>query len=75
MIPRAELITPNTIELRTLSGIEVDSTLSILAASRELLALGAGTVFAKGGHRKVSKDICTDIYADATQRYVLPGTR
>ena len=75
LIPRATLITPNSNELRALSGIAPDDTKSILAASRELLSLGAAAVFAKGGHSNILEDICTDIYADTTRHYALSGTR
>jgi hydroxymethylpyrimidine kinase/phosphomethylpyrimidine kinase/thiamine-phosphate diphosphorylase len=75
LIPRATLITPNIAELKELSDIEPDNEQTMRLASQALLALGAGAVFAKGGHRKMPGDISTDMFTDATQHYALSGTR
>lgn len=43
-VPRADLVTPNLFELELLTGRPTETPEQILAAARELLALGPGTV-------------------------------
>lgn len=52
LIPRATLITPNTVELRALTGKH-----EIESAAMELFALGAKAVLVKGGHEQLPADI------------------
>jgi hydroxymethylpyrimidine/phosphomethylpyrimidine kinase len=50
LFPRATLITPNAVEAKRLTGIEVVDGKSMLAAGRKLQEMGAAGVLVKGGH-------------------------
>jgi hydroxymethylpyrimidine/phosphomethylpyrimidine kinase len=50
LLPRAALITPNLHEAAALTGIEVDSRLSMIEAARRLHSLTGASVLVKGGH-------------------------
>lgn len=50
LFPRAALITPNAVEARRLTGIEVVDEDSMHAAAEKLQAMGAAGVLVKGGH-------------------------
>lgn len=52
LIPRATLITPNTIELQALTGCD-----DLDKATRQLFELGAQAVLVKGGHRRLPADV------------------
>lgn len=57
LIPYATIITPNTVELRALTGIE-DLTL----ATEKLFAMGAKAVLVKGGHENTPDYIQNSLY-------------
>ena len=50
LIPRASLLTPNTLEAEALTGLSVDSLDDQRRAGEALLKLGARAVLMKGGH-------------------------
>lgn len=50
LLPRAALITPNTIEAGVLTGISVTDVASASAAAMKLVSLGAAAALVKGGH-------------------------
>ncbi|MCH4248472.1 MAG: hydroxymethylpyrimidine/phosphomethylpyrimidine kinase [Acinetobacter populi] len=52
LIPRATLITPNTVELRALTGYE-----NLHDATQKIFELGAQAVLVKGGHEKLPADL------------------
>lgn len=60
LIPLASIITPNTVELRALTG-EVD----LEQATQKLFAMGAQVVLVKGGHEDTPEYIQNTLYIDA----------
>lgn len=50
LISTVDLITPNTKELSSLTGAQVNTNESLLAAIKKLIEMGAKAVLAKGGH-------------------------
>lgn len=52
LIPRATLITPNTVELRALAGCD-----DLEEATAKMFELGAYAVLVKGGHEKLPADV------------------
>lgn len=59
LIPLATVITPNTVELRALTGID-----DIEQATQKLFAMGAKAVLVKGGHEDTPDHIRNVLYAD-----------
>lgn len=59
LIPLATLITPNTVELRALTGID-----DIEQATQKLFEMGAKAVLVKGGHEDTPEYIRNVLYAD-----------
>ncbi len=57
LIPYASLITPNTVELRALTGIE-----DLELATQKLFAMGAQAVLVKGGHEDTPDYIQNRLY-------------
>ena len=58
LIPHATLITPNTVELRALTGEQ-----NIEVATQRLFAMGAKAVLVKGGHEDTPDYIQNSLYA------------
>ena len=52
LIPLAAIVTPNIPEAEVLAGMEIKTDADIEQAAKHILALGAGAVLIKGGHRK-----------------------
>ena len=50
LLPLAAVVTPNTPELMTLTGTEIEDEADALLAAQELLLQGPAAVLAKGGH-------------------------
>lgn len=59
LIPLATVITPNTVELRALTGID-----DIEQATQKLFEMGAKAVLVKGGHEDTPEYIRNVLYAD-----------
>lgn len=59
LIPLATVITPNTVELRALTGID-----NIDQATQKLFEMGAKAVLVKGGHEDTPEYIRNALYAD-----------
>jgi len=59
LIPLATVITPNTVELRALTGID-----DIEQATQKLFEMGAKAVLVKGGHEDTPDHIRNVLYAD-----------
>ncbi|MCI3879821.1 hydroxymethylpyrimidine/phosphomethylpyrimidine kinase [Acinetobacter higginsii] len=59
LIPLATVITPNTVELRALTGLD-----DIEQATHELFEMGAKAVLVKGGHEDTPDHIRNVLYAD-----------
>lgn len=57
LIPRATLITPNTVELRALTGID-----DLEQATQKLFSMGAHAVLVKGGHEPTQDHIKNSLY-------------
>ncbi len=60
LLPRATVITPNIPEAEILLGHSIGSQAELPQAARELLALGADSVFLKAGH--LTEELLTDIF-------------
>jgi hydroxymethylpyrimidine/phosphomethylpyrimidine kinase len=65
LIPLASVITPNLPEAELLLGHAITDLTGMRAAARELLSLGAASVFLKGGHLPDDGDVI-DLFADST---------
>ena len=59
LIPRADLLTPNTPEAEALTGLTIETADDARRAGERLLALGARAVLMKGGH--LSGETVTDL--------------
>lgn len=57
LIPLATIITPNTVELRALTGVE-----DITLATQKLFDMGANSVLVKGGHENTPEYIQNRLY-------------
>lgn len=65
LIPRATLITPNTIELRALTGEQ-----NLDVATQKLFDLGAKAILVKGGHERQPPDVIINrLYIDGQLCY------
>jgi hydroxymethylpyrimidine/phosphomethylpyrimidine kinase len=73
LLPLATLLTPNTDEVRLLTGIDVRTDDDMRAAARALHALGPGWVLVKGGH--LSGPDSTDLLYDGTDFQPLRSPR
>ena len=62
LLPRADLLTPNTPEAAALTGLAVEDLDGMAAAAEALIALGAKAVLVKGGH--LGGPEVTDLLAD-----------
>ena len=62
-MPLATVVTPNLPEAELLLGRRIGDRAEMRAAAADLRALGADTVFLKGGHLQDDGDV-TDLYAD-----------
>ena len=50
LLPRAFLLTPNLAEAAALTGLPVNSVMTMLRAAEKLIEMGAANVLVKGGH-------------------------
>ncbi len=76
LIPRAALVTPNLPELAALTGRgESLSGLDIEAAGEELLLLGAGAVFIKGGHSGDEERVVDLLMTADGDRHIIERSR
>ncbi|MEP6695987.1 MAG: bifunctional hydroxymethylpyrimidine kinase/phosphomethylpyrimidine kinase [Pseudonocardiales bacterium] len=73
ILPLATLVTPNTDEVRLLTGIDVRTEEDMREAARMLYGLGAQWVLVKGGHRGGADS--TDVLFDGTEFERLPSPR
>jgi hydroxymethylpyrimidine/phosphomethylpyrimidine kinase len=64
LIPLASVITPNLPEAELLLGHGITGVAGMRAAARELLSLGAASVYLKGGHLQDEGDV-VDLFADS----------
>ena len=64
LVPLAALVTPNIPESETLTGLEIETDDDMKEAARRILAMGAGAVVVKGGHREGP---ATDLFFDGDQ--------
>ncbi len=62
LIPLATVITPNTVELRALTGMD-----DLAEATAQLFALGAKAVLVKGGHEDTPEYIQNTLYMNGVQ--------
>lgn len=74
LLPRATLVTPNLDEVRLLVGVDVTNADEQRQAAKELHALGAQWVLAKGGHMH-HDPTCTDLLYDGSDFTELTGPR
>ncbi|PZS34472.1 MAG: bifunctional hydroxymethylpyrimidine kinase/phosphomethylpyrimidine kinase [Pseudonocardiales bacterium] len=73
ILPLADLVTPNTDEVRLLTGIEVGTHADMREAARALHAMGPAWVLVKGGH--LTGSAATDLLYDGTGFTELPSRR
>lgn len=52
LLPLATIVTPNIPEAEVLTGLAIHTDQDMIDAAKHILALGAGAVVIKGGHRK-----------------------
>ena len=64
LVPLAALVTPNVPEAETLTGLKIETDDDMKEAARQILAMGAGAVVVKGGHREGP---ATDLFFDGDQ--------
>ncbi|MDI3482025.1 MAG: hydroxymethylpyrimidine/phosphomethylpyrimidine kinase [Tepidanaerobacteraceae bacterium] len=72
LIPLSMVVTPNLMEARELSGVEIKDKKDMREAARKIFALGAGAVIVKGGH--LTGD-AADILYDGKDFYELASER
>ena len=59
LIPLADIITPNTVELRALTGLD-----DLATATQKLFEMGAKAVLVKGGHEDTPDYICNALFVN-----------
>ncbi len=64
LIPLATMMTPNTVELRALTGID-----DLTAATQKLFDMGAKAVLVKGGHEATPNVIINQLYIEGILAY------
>lgn len=74
LLPLATVATPNTDEVRLLTGVEVQSFDDLRAAAEAMLALGPTWVLAKGGHLRAESE-SVDLLTDGTVWHELRSPR
>jgi hydroxymethylpyrimidine/phosphomethylpyrimidine kinase len=74
LLPLATVVTPNTDEVRLLTGVEVRSFADLRAAAEAMLAFGSQWVLAKGGHLR-SEPESVDLLTDGTSWHELRSPR
>jgi hydroxymethylpyrimidine/phosphomethylpyrimidine kinase len=74
LLPLATVATPNTDEVRLLTGIEVRSFEDLREAAEAVLAFGPQWVLAKGGHLQTSEE-SVDLLTDGTTWHELRSPR
>lgn len=72
LIPLAEVVTPNLPEAEELTGLKVDRAAEIKEAAKRIVAMGAGSVVIKGGHRRGP---ATDLFYDGKIFHELRASR
>ena len=72
LIPLATIVTPNLPEAQRLTGIEGTGLRDMKEAARRIVAIGAGSVVIKGGHRKGPS---TDLFYDGKKFRELRSAR
>ncbi|NVK43727.1 MAG: bifunctional hydroxymethylpyrimidine kinase/phosphomethylpyrimidine kinase [Oceanospirillaceae bacterium] len=74
LLPMATVVTPNLPEVAVLlDGAEPESEAQMVAAARELLAMGPRAVLLKGGHLESRES--ADLYCDGEREIWLPAPR
>ncbi len=74
LLPLATLVTPNALEARRLTGIEVDSREGQEEAAVAIHAMGPGAVLVKGGHVDETGD-ALDVLYDGKRMHVFRAPR
>ena len=74
LAPLASVLTPNLPEAELLLGHAITDVAAMHAAAIELLALGATSVFLKGGHLQDDSDV-VDLFADAAGVHAIAHPR
>jgi hydroxymethylpyrimidine/phosphomethylpyrimidine kinase len=72
LIPLATIVTPNLPEAEKLTGIHGTNIKEIKEAARQIVAMGAGSVVIKGGHRRGP---ATDLFYDGKKFRELSAPR
>lgn len=75
LLPEVDLVTPNALELKVLSGIAPDSPTQLRAGAAALLELGVGAVLVKGGHLDWAGEQAIDYYTDGQREIWLASPR
>ena len=72
ILPRAALLTPNSVEAESLTGMTVVATDDLRRAADALLRLGAAAVLMKGGHLRGSRVVDILVHAGGERRFEHP---
>ena len=76
LLPHCTLITPNIDEAERLTGISINTADDFIAASKQLLTLGANAVLLKGGHFASAKNtLAQDYFSDGELSFWLTTHR
>ena len=78
LLPLATLITPNTEELATLTGLPINTLTDVEAGAQNLIDRGAKSVLVKGGHLKTEstvKNKSIDVFVSTSETFYLVGER
>lgn len=73
LLPRADVLTPNAPEAAALTGLAIATRADLIAAAKQLRAMGARAVLAKGGH--LPGAIVADVFVDGARIEVLESPR
>jgi len=75
LLPFVTLLTPNTEELKELTGLPVNTQDEIEKAGRSLISQGAKAVLVKGGHFDMVKNKAVDTFIMPSGHFYLVGER
>ncbi len=72
LLPLATIVTPNIPEAEVLTGMNIRTDADVRKAAQAIVAMGAGAVVVKGGHREGP---ATDIFFDGSQFHEFTADR
>jgi hydroxymethylpyrimidine/phosphomethylpyrimidine kinase len=72
LVPRATIVTPNTIEATAISGVEIDHVASARRAAERIVSMGAQAALVKGGHLEGDRSIDVLAWNGGIEELALP---